>query len=150
MPIKSYECPGCEYQWDELVNPNEDAHICPDCGNQEDITSIIRNAPVIRTTESVWNKKKGKWENEKTFSDRHATQMDIGYKPIESSRVKGDMGLPTPVYQEWENQVQVLSKTDYDPKEEKRKTQENIDKENRKGSTVIMGSGIKSKPKKSK
>ena len=73
--------------------------------------------------------------------------MDIGYKPIESSRVKGDMGLPTPVYQEWENQVQVLSKTDYDPKEEKRKTQENIDKENRKGPTIIMGSGIKSKPK---
>jgi len=24
MPIRSYECPGCEYQWDELVNPNED------------------------------------------------------------------------------------------------------------------------------
>lgn len=148
MPIKSYECPSCEYQWDELVSPNENANICPDCGNQEDMKSIIRGAPAIRVAESTYNKKTGKWENEKVLSTRHATQMDIGYKPIESSRVKGDMGLPTPVYQEWEKNVQVLKKVDYDPKEETRKTKEYIDKENKKGSTVILGSGIsKSKTK---
>jgi len=141
MPIRSYECPACEFQWDEMLGINEDATICPDCGNQEEMKRIITGAPQIRVAESTWNHKKGKWEQEKVLSDRHATQMDVGYKPIEESRVKGDMGMPIPVYNEYEKSVSVLKKVDYDPKEEKRKTQEAIKKEQSKGSTVIFGSG---------
>ena len=136
MPIRSYGCSECDYQWDQLVSINEDADTCPNCGNTKDIEKLITGTPALRTAPKEWDKNAGKWKQKRAITDRNSTQMDVGYKPIESSRVKDDMGMPIPVYTEWEKQAKVIKKVEFDEREEKVKEKERVKKEQGNGSIV--------------
>ncbi len=136
MPVRSFACEECEMEWDQLVGINETIDVCPNCGSSK-VEKQITGAPVLRKGEESWNARKGKWETSKAVTDRHSTQMDVGYRPIEESRVKEfDNVYPTAVYGEYEDRVSVLQKVDYDPKEIKDKTKEWEKKMEGKGATV--------------
>lgn len=137
MPVRSYGCPKCEYQWDQLVGVNDDADTCPNCGCKEDIKKLITGTPSLRTAPREWDKKENKWKQKNAITDRHSTQLDFGYKPIEKSRVKDDMGMPVPVYTEWEKEAKIIKKVEFDTREEEIKEKERVKKEQGKGSTII-------------
>lgn len=136
MPIRSYNCSKCSFDWDQLVEINEDASTCPNCGTNEGIEKRITGTPSLRSAPKTWDKKENKWVQGKAITDRNSTQLDFGYKPIEKSRVKGDLGLPVPVYTEWEKQAKIIKKVEFDEREEKIKEKERIKKEQSKGSIV--------------
>lgn len=138
MPIRSFACEECEMEWDQLIGMNESVDTCPNCGTQK-VKTQITAAPNLRMADEEWNPRDKKWETKKGMTDRHATQMDVGYKPIESSRIKEfDNVYPTAVYGEYEKSVSVIQKVDYDPKEIKKKTKEWIKKQEGKGATVSV------------
>ena len=138
MPVRSFACESCEMEWDQLVGLNEEVNVCPNCGADK-VKQTITGAPQIRSSEPWYNTQTNKWERDDPLSTKHSTQMDIGYKPIESSRVKEfDNLYPVPVYGEYEKSVSVLQKVDYDPKEIKRKGVEFQKKMDAKGATVSV------------
>jgi len=138
MPIRSYACENCEMEWDQMIGMNEKVDLCPNCGSMK-VSQQITSAPNLRMGEEEWNPRSKKWETSKAITDRHATQMDVGYKPIESSHIKEfDEVYPTKVYGEYEKKVSVLQKVDYDPKEIKSKSKEWAKKQEGKGATVSV------------
>ena len=83
-----------------------------------------------------------------TLSDRHATEMTVGYAPKEETAIKIP-GSDLKHYAEYEKSVSVLHKEDYDPRERKYKNKKEMEKIMKGPKTYSMPSSTKNsrKPK---
>ncbi len=147
MPLRSFGCEDCEFEWDELVPMDGTAETCPNCG-KTNIKTMIISAPVVRSTEYEWSSHDKKEIQVKTLSDRHATEMTVGYAPKEDTAIKIP-GSDIQHYAEYEKSVSVLHKEDYDPRERNYKQKKEIEKIMKGPKTFSMPSSTKTsrKPK---
>ena len=52
MPLRSFGCEDCEFEWDELVPMDGTAETCPNCG-KTNIKTMITSAPAVRLMSPV-------------------------------------------------------------------------------------------------
>tara|TARA_B100002019_G_scaffold280705_1_gene283928 strand:- start:1391 stop:1819 length:429 start_codon:yes stop_codon:yes gene_type:complete len=126
MPLRSFGCEECEFEWDELVPMEGTAESCPNCGATK-IKQMITGAPAVRKPEYEWSSHDKKEVQIKTLGDRHATEMTVGYAPKEDTAFNAP-GSNITHYREYEKSVSVLHKEDYDPRERKYKEKKEIEK----------------------
>ena len=151
MPVRSFECKKCGFQWDELVSMNGFSQgspdKCPDgvdsCSakDKETINQMVTAPAAFRTAEYSMELVADNSKREKKKIDplgtKFSTEHIFGYKPNEKSKLKAD-DIPEGfnMYTEWDKKVSELSKRQYDKKEERRKRQEECAKLQAKGATV--------------
>lgn len=150
MPIRSFECKKCGFQWDELVSMNGFSQGNPDkcpeetgsCSakDKETINQLITAPAAFRTAEYSMELVPDNSRKEKKKIDpmgtKFSTEHVIGYKPVEKSKIKEGVPEGFNLYTEWDKKVSELSKRQFDKKEEQRKRKEEFQRMQAKGATV--------------